>query len=165
MFKFCKTFAKLLRGVGSLLLCPDSLLICTFPRSVALSIDTKTNMATIATHLHANQSIPVSCSSTTLPWTPTSHLLLRLAAVIVEHFVQRREDGRRLLLPHRMMVGAGHQLRRTQPMVTDAVLAAHALATATHQTARALPVHDDAGKVFTALVADALRVLGRHLVS
>uniref|UniRef100_A0A8D8DRJ4 (northern house mosquito) hypothetical protein n=1 Tax=Culex pipiens TaxID=7175 RepID=A0A8D8DRJ4_CULPI len=113
----------------------------------------------IQRHLHANQSTGFLLPSSLLLHLPSPppRTLLRLAAVVVEHLVQRGKDGGRLLMPEpaKLVMGAGHQLRRAQPVVADAVLAAHALAAAAHQPAGALAVHDDAGKVLAALVADA----------
>lgn len=58
--------------------------------------------------------------------------LLRLAAVVVEHLVQRREHPQGLLLgqPERMVIHG--KSRRAQPVVTDALLTADTLAPAAH---------------------------------
>lgn len=82
--------------------------------------------------------------------------LLRFAAVVVEHLVQRWEHCERLLLGEWVMV-VHRQSRGAQPMVADSLLAADALASAAHQPAGALAGHDDSGRVFAALVADALQ--------
>lgn len=118
------------------------------------SPDKKANTLQCDTYMRI--SLPVSCF---LPSSTSSSTLLRLAAVVVEHLVQRGKDRGRLLLADapELVMGAGHQLRRAQPVVADAVFAAHALAAAAHQPAGALAVHDDAGKVLPALVADALQ--------